>query len=193
MTMRIHEIHPSLVHFPLTLIPVSLLLDLVGRLTGKRSWMRAGARMMPVAAASGALAATAGLVAQGAVEVDRGALETLVTHRNLNLGLVALTGVLALVRARSETPSIVYLAAGVAGMVAMNYTAYLGARLVYRHGVGVEKAGGVRPERSPEVRWENIRDVLGVTADSGREALRHTARDLGDAEIAPALHRPDRL
>lgn len=192
MTLRIHEIHPSLVHFPLALIPASLLLDLIGRLTGKRSWMRAGARMMPIAAASGAVAATVGLVAQGAVEVDRDAHETLVTHRNLNLGLVVLTGVLALMRARSQTPSIGYLAAGVAGVVAMNCTAYLGGQLVYRHGVGVEKAGGVRPERSPEVRWENIRDVLAVTADSGREALRHTARGLGDAEIAPALHRSER-
>lgn len=190
MPIRLHELHPTLVHFPLALVPVSLLLDGLGALLGKPAWRRSGARLMPIAAASSALTATSGLVAQGAVNVPPAAHPTLVTHRNLNLGLVALTAALAVVRARNDEPGPGYFLAGLAGVVAMNYTAYLGAKLVYRHGVGVERAGGVLPGRSPEVRWENIRDVLGATANNGRVATRHASEDVRRGQFAPELRRP---
>ncbi len=64
MPIRLHELHPSLVHFPLTLVPLSLLLDAFGCLLGKRSLVRAGGQLMPLAAATGAVTAGAGLVAQ---------------------------------------------------------------------------------------------------------------------------------
>ena len=53
MTMRIHELHPTLVHFPLALFPVALLSDIAGRLTGHRGLMKLGSRLMPLAAAGG--------------------------------------------------------------------------------------------------------------------------------------------
>jgi uncharacterized membrane protein len=190
MTMRLHELHPSLTHFPLALIPLSLALDLVGRLAGNRRWMRAGKRLMPLAAASGVATAAAGLVAQSAVEIPPEAHDTMTTHRNLNLGLVAMTGVLACARSKSAVPSIGYLIAGLAGVAAMNYTAYLGGRLVYRHGVGVETAGGVRPEQSPEMRWERAGELASMSAQYAGQALRSTAREMRHGEFAPALARP---
>ncbi len=189
MAMRIHEIHPALVHFPLALAPLSLFLDLAGRIAGRRSWMRAGARLMPVAAASGALAGAAGLVAQGSVEVSREARDTLTTHRNLNLGLVVLTGVLAAARQRTETPSLGYLLAGLAGVAAMSYTAYLGGRLVYHYGVGVEKAGGVDPHKSPELRWVSAKEALAAAATNSREALTQSIEQPRETEVAPAVTR----
>lgn len=189
MPIRLHELHPSIAHFPLALVPVSLLLDGLGAVLGKPGWRRSAARLMPIAAATGAVTATSGLVAQGAVRIPADAHPTLVTHRNLNLGLVALTTALAVVRSRTAQPGPGYFLAGLAGVVAMNYTAYLGGKLVYRHGVGVEKAGGVLPGRSPEVRWENIRDVLGATADNGRAAARHAAEEVRQGQIAPELGR----
>lgn len=174
MSIRLHELHPSLVHYPLALVPLALGLDALGCLLGKRSWSKAGGRIMPLAAAAGAVTAGAGLIAQSAVRIPPQARKTLVTHRNLNLGIVALTAALSVVRTRTERPGLGYFAAGFAGLVAMKYTAYLGGHLVYRHGVGVEAAGGVREERSPEVRWENIRDVLGTTAE--RDARAAVAR-----------------
>jgi uncharacterized membrane protein len=192
MAMRIHEIHPSVVHFPLALAPLSLLLDLAGRIAGRRGWMRAGGRLMPVAAASGAVAAAAGLVAQGSVEVSREAHDTLVTHRNLNLGLVALTGVLAMARQRSETPSLGYLLAGLAGVAAMNYTAYLGGKLVYQYGVGVEKAGGVQPHRSPELRWVSAKEALAAAAANSKQAFEQSIEQAREGELAPALRDSSR-
>lgn len=52
MAIRLHEIHPSVVHFPLALFPASVLADLAGRLTGNRALMRLGAALMPWAAGS---------------------------------------------------------------------------------------------------------------------------------------------
>jgi uncharacterized membrane protein len=187
MAMRIHEIHPSLVHFPLALVPAALLCDLAGRLAGSRALMTAGAKLMPIAAASGAAAAVAGLVAQGSVEFDDEAHAVLATHRNLNLGLVLLTAALSAVRRRSRRPGIAYLAAGLAGVAAMNYTAYLGGKLVYHHGVGVEKAGGVQASRSPEIRWSNAGAALRASIAHGGEALRHTVDGISHGEIAPTL------
>ena len=189
MAMRIHELHPSLVHFPLALAPLSILLDLVGRITGNARWMRAGARLMPVAAASGVIAGAAGLVAQESVEISPEAQATLVTHRNLNLTLVALTGLLAAVRQRHDEPSLGYLAAGLVGVAAMNYTAYLGGKLVYKYGVGVETAGGVRPEKSPELRWVSAHEALSATMQHGKEAVTHALDEARHGELAPAVTR----
>src|SRR4051812_2154690 len=120
MPMRLHEVHPSLAHFPLALVPVSIAADIVGAVTGNRFLMRMGAALMPVAAVTGAVTAVAGLVAQNAVEAQGEGHDLLVTHRNLNGALVALTAALAIVRSRTEEPTAGYLAAGVGSALAMN-------------------------------------------------------------------------
>lgn len=187
MALRIHEVHPTLVHFPLALIPLAVVCDLVGVATGNRSLLRTGRRLMPIAAASGVVAGASGLVAQGSVEVNEAARPVLATHRNLNLGLVLMTGALALWRRASLQPSTGYLAVATAAVAAMNYTAYLGGKLVYHHGVGVEKAGGVKPERSPELRWQTAGAAAQASVRHGTAALRHTVQDLRSGEVAPAL------
>lgn len=187
MAMRIHEVHPSLTHFPLALFPLSIVADLIGRATGNRSLMRLGKTVMPIAAVSGVATGAAGLVAQAAVEANGPAHELLVTHRNLNVGLVVLTGVLALLRGRSNEPSIGYLAAGVAGVLAMNYTAYLGGTMVYRYGVGVQTAGGIKDGRAPEIHGRTLPAVAKMAGQHAMHSLTHAAKELRDGEIAPAL------
>lgn len=142
MPIRIHELHPSFVHFPLALFPAALVADVAGRVSGNRWLMKLGARLMPVAAASGAVAAVAGLVAQEAVAAKGASHDVLVTHRNLNLALVLATSLLAAARRKRGEPSLAYLACGMGGLLVMSYTAYLGGKMVYQHGVGVEAAGG---------------------------------------------------
>lgn len=39
MAIRLHELHPTLAHFPLALLPVAFLADLFGRLGGRRRLM----------------------------------------------------------------------------------------------------------------------------------------------------------
>lgn len=42
MAMRLHELHPSLVHFPIALLPTSIGSDLVGTLTRSRRLLELG-------------------------------------------------------------------------------------------------------------------------------------------------------
>jgi uncharacterized membrane protein len=192
MAMKLHEIHPSIVHFPLALLPASLALDTIGQLTGSRGVMNVARALAIGASAAGAVAGVAGLVAQQTVRAEGEAHKALVTHRNLNIGLLALTTTLASVRMSRERPGLLYLMAGFAGVAAMNYTAYLGGKMVYTHGVGVERLGGVREGQSMEIR----RGSYGLAA---RTALTHIGRgivqifrELLRGEVAPLLSRQPR-
>lgn len=50
MTMRLQEVHPATVHAPITLLPLSLTADVLGRLTGNDGLLELGRRTMPLAA-----------------------------------------------------------------------------------------------------------------------------------------------
>lgn len=186
MSIRIHEVHPTLAHFPLALLPVAFFADLIGRFTGRDNLTRMARFLMPVAAASGAATAAAGLAAQEAVEPGD-AQDLLVTHRNLNAGLVAAVGVLALVRARSATPSTGYLLASAAALAGMGYTAYLGGKMVYQHGVGVSRAGGLREQDSPEISYGHLGEAAQIAAENVGHAAIHAVQHLREGKIAPAL------
>lgn len=187
MSMRLQEIHPSLVHFPIALLPASLAADAIGRLTGNRALLEAGRLSMPVAAASAAVAGVFGLIAQEAVNTDGPAHDYLVTHRNLNLGLIGLTAVMAAKRLRRRRPSLGYLLAGAAGLGAMSYSAYLGGHMVYDLGVGVKAAGGVREGAAPEILPDNVEEVARVARDHLVQGARHTMEHLRQGEVAPLL------
>ena len=190
MALRLHEIHPSIVHFPLALFPTAVLADLAGRLTGSTALMRLGKRLMPVAAGSALASGAAGLVAQEAVRHEGRAHQLLVTHRNLNLGLIALSIAMSVVRARKEKPGAGYLLAGLGALAAMQYTAYLGGKMVYEHGVGVRPAAGVDEAASPEIRPGAVREALRASLHHASHGARHAAGDLRRGEMAPALTRP---
>lgn len=187
MSMRLQEIHPALVHFPIALLPVSLGADALGWLTGSDTLLQMGRRTMPLAAASAALAGAFGLVAQEAVEVGSQTHDYLVTHRNLNLGLIGLTAAMAADRARRDHPNLAYLLVGAAGIAAMTYSAYLGGHMVYEHGVGVAGAGGLREDKAPEIRTDNLPEVAQVAREHLVHGTAHALKHLKEGEIAPLL------
>jgi uncharacterized membrane protein len=185
--MRIQEIHPALVHFPLALIPTSLAADALGRATGSRTLMDLGRTTMPIAAASAAISGIFGLVAQEAVDVEGEAEEMLITHRNLNLGLIALTAAMAVQRSRRRRPTRGYLLAGALGSLVMSYSAYLGGHMVYELGVGVREAGGLLEGEAPEVRPGNLREAARVSAEHIVEGVKNTFAQTREGEVAPAV------
>ncbi|HEU4627014.1 MAG TPA: DUF2231 domain-containing protein [Steroidobacteraceae bacterium] len=187
MSLRLHEVHPSIVHYPLALVPAALLIDVIGRVTGSRALMRTGRYLMPAAAITGVAAGVAGLVAQQAVRTSPHSHKMLVTHRNLNIALVSATGALAVARARRERPGWGYLLAGFAGVAALQYTAYLGGKMVYSHGVGVEAEKGVRSSDAPEIHREGLGDVVRLALHHIRDGIGRTLRELARGEIAPML------
>jgi tetrahydromethanopterin S-methyltransferase subunit D len=120
--------------------------------------------------------------------VPEGARDLLVTHRNLNLSLVGIAGLMSFARARRTEPTPAYLLAGLAGLAVMQVTAYLGGRMVYEHGVGVKPAGGVRDERAPQVGEDDLTEVARTAAGNIDAAAEHTAHSVARGAIAPALH-----
>jgi uncharacterized membrane protein len=185
MPMRVHEVHPALAHFPVALLPTAVAADLVGRLTDNPSLMEMGRQLMPIAAASVAATGIAGFAAQEAVKTSDISHDILVTHRTLNIGLLALSVGLAAIRSRSRRPSAGYLLAGLAGAALVTYSGYLGGRMVYAHGVGVDPADGVEHERAPEMPREGFGRAARTAADNVGQAIRHTAHETAEGQIAP--------
>jgi hypothetical protein len=142
---------------------------------------------MPVAAASAAISAVTGLIAQEEAQVSGEAADLLVTHRNLNVSLTAVSALMAVWRWGRREPGAGYLALGLAGLGAMGYSAYLGGKMVYEHGVGVKPADGLRDGDSPEL-------SLSQAGEAARRAVADVARgvpravdDLRAGRIVPAL------
>src|SRR5574338_791348 len=121
MTLRLQEVHPSLVHFPIALLPVSIGADVVGRATGNRGLFETARHTMEIAAVGAALAGISGLVAQEEVNVEGETMDMLITHRNLNITATLLMSALALWRNRRYRPSLGYLGLGLAGVGALTY------------------------------------------------------------------------
>lgn len=192
MAIGLQEMHPAVVHFPIAFLPLSLGADALGRLTGDYALQRMGRLTMPLAAASAANAAAFGLIAQQAVRAEGQAHDILVTHRTLNAGLVALTAALAVKRLRTRRPGLGYLALGLAGLGMMGYSAYLGGRLSYEHGVGVKPAGGLNEARAPEIGLDNVGQGARAAAGNLADGVRGAAREYASGELAPALASADK-
>lgn len=191
MPIGLQELHPAMVHFPIAFLPLSLASDALGRLTGDPALMEMGRRTMPLAAAGAATAAAFGLVAQQAVHAEGQAHDLLVTHRTLNAGLVALTAAMAARRVRRRRPGLGYLALGLAAYGMMGYSAYLGGRMAYAHGVGVKPAGGVNEERGPEIGLGNVRESARIAARNLADGVRGAARETARGELVPAAASPE--
>jgi uncharacterized membrane protein len=187
MAVRLQEVHPSIVHFPLALLPAAVAADLLGRVTGSETLRGMGRVLMPVAAATAAVTAVTGLVAQEEVAVDGVAEELLVTHRNLNHSLVTLSTALAAWRLRTERPGAGYLALALAGLGAMSYSAYLGGKMVYEHGVGVRPADGLRDGDSPELTPGRAGEVARRVAADVERGVHRALDDLRRRDPLPAI------
>ncbi|HEY0776501.1 MAG TPA: DUF2231 domain-containing protein [Gemmatirosa sp.] len=183
MPPRLHEIHPAIVHFPIAVLPIALGADLLGRVTGSRTLSDVGRALMPLAAAGAAVSAATGLIAQQEVSAEGVAGDILVTHRNLNLSLTAITALMAVSRWSEDEAGAGYLALGLAGLGALSYSAYLGSKMVYEHGVGVKPADGLAHGESP-----------ALSPSEAPSAARRALADLKDgAAVAVADVRAGRL
>jgi uncharacterized membrane protein len=188
MTIRLQEVHPSLVHLPISLLPLAIGADALGRATGNRGLLETGRRTVGVAAVGAALSGVSGLIAQEEVNVQGETMDMLITHRNINIAATLVTGLMAVWRSKRYRPSLGYLGLGLAGVGVLAYSAYLGGTLVYKHGVGVAPAGGQYRKNPPE---------LGAVAEAGafaRDAakdlvhgVKHLAQELAQGKILPSL------
>lgn len=187
MAMRLQEVHPSLVHFPLTLLPMAVGADIIGKFTGNKKLNWVGKWGIAATAITGVAAGLAGLVAQEEVNVSGRTRDMLITHRNLNLAAVSAIGAMAVRRAQVKEPSIPYLLGGVAALGVALFSAYIGGELVYRHGVGVEPADGLWEGGGPELRFKNTGQVVRSAGKGLGMGFMHLGKEMAQGKIVPTL------
>ena len=187
MSLRLQEIHPSLVHFPIALLPAAVGADLLARLTGSQRLADAGRVLMPIAAVSAVVSAAAGLVAQEEVVAEGKAGDLLATHRTMNLTLTAVGTAMAAYRMGRERVGAGYLAVGIAGLGALGYSAYLGGKMVYEHGVGVKPADGLRDGDSPELTPGELGQAARRAVSDIEQAIPATLDDARAGRLVPEL------
>ncbi len=147
MPMRTHELHPSVVHAPLALIPAAAVVDLLAALSPRdRRLDRVGRRLWWATAGGGLFVGLTGMAASQEIELrsDR-ARDMMFLHGIGNLGIVVSALGVAAWRSRNRA-SLTSAAAGLLAVGAAVYTAYLGGELVYSHGAGVKPLGGAAAE-----------------------------------------------
>lgn len=187
MAMRLQEMHPSLVHLPITLFPTAIGIDLVGRATGNSQLLETGRRAIGFAAIGAAVSAITGLIAQEEVNVEGKTRDILITHRNINLAATIMTALMTRWRFRQSRPSAAYLGLGLAGIGALTYSAYLGGELVYHHGVGVAAADGQYREHPPELRRGDMGSFSRDAVTDIGHGVEHLAKELAKGKIVPTL------
>jgi uncharacterized membrane protein len=193
MSMRLQEIHPALVHYPLAFLPLAVGADMLAEAADDDGLREVGRIGMALAAGSAALAGLAGLMAQEEVNVERGseAYDMLVTHRTINVSAILGATAMAVWRWRQREASPTYLAVGAAALGAVGYSAYLGGKMVYKHGLGVEAAGGIYEEEHPvpEITRRNAGRALRYAASDMAHGAMHAVRQMRRGDIAPMLTR----
>jgi uncharacterized membrane protein len=187
MALGLQEMHPALVHFPIALLPLAVGADAVGSVTGNESAFSFGQKAICVAAAGAAASVVTGLIAGEEVNVEGSSQDMLMTHRNMNfIATVAAIG-MAIWRIKHRKPNAAYLGVGAAGVGILAYTAYLGGKLVYDVGVGVEPAHGVYRPDAPTLRSGRIALFIKTAGTDLVHGVEHMAEEVAKGELVPTI------
>jgi len=187
MAIRLQQMHPALVHLPVALLPLAVGADFLGRATSNRTLLSFGQKAICVAAIGALGAVASGLIAGEEVNVEGESREMLITHRNLNLVATLAATAMAIWRASHRRPSTLYLGAGAAGIGIVAYTAYLGGKLVYDTGVGVEPAHGVYRADAPSLQAGQVRAFVKTAATDLVHGVQHMAQEVRKGQVVPTL------
>src|ERR1043166_4953694 len=140
---EVPNIHMIVVHFPIALLPVSLGLDVLGRVFGSRDLHAAGRWTLWIGTLAAGAAVWSGL--EGADDVHAyvtdAADELMDLHQNLQLGTLGAAIGLSLwrlvARPFPDRGSLVYLLIALAMNVNLVVASDLGGQMVFMHGVAV--------------------------------------------------------
>jgi uncharacterized membrane protein len=135
------NIHPLIVHFPIGLLLVAFLLEVIALLWKKQEFSRAGWWNQIAGTLGLALAVVSGLLAETTVRMANDAREPFERHEQIAFVVATLFAVLLFWRIASRgqipRPSWVFLLCFAAGVALLVTGAFLGGEIVYRYGVGV--------------------------------------------------------
>lgn len=140
------NIHPLIVHFPIALIIVVFILDLLGAMSKRKSLVSA-ANILSIFAALGAVAAViTGLIAEESVWQTNEAHGLIELHETIGFAVLGAALVSLIfrpaIKKKKSKGSLLWIAViiSLAAAILVGYEGYLGGEIVYRHGAGVEKA-----------------------------------------------------
>ena len=143
------NIHPLIVHFPITLLIIAVLIDLASLIVKNQKWLKNSATLLYATGAASALVTYfTGRNAADTVAIPAAANLIVNEHSDWALRTVVFFGILAVIRLAVSfkmpepklSVSVPLLVGGLAGLFLLYETAEHGAQLVFQQGVGVEAA-----------------------------------------------------
>jgi uncharacterized membrane protein len=144
--MLLHELHPSVVHAPLALLPTAAVADLIAVTTGDKAWAKVARRVWVAGTLSGVFAGVAGLAASQEVRLDSPRARDMTFLHGVG-NAVILMGAMGVTAWRlKREPTVTTTVLGLAACGLALYTASLGGKMVYELGVGINPM----PEDSPQ-------------------------------------------
>lgn len=167
-------LHPAIVHYPIALITVSVLADLVGYLSNSSTLKATGWWTLIAAATGAALALIAGLFDMNREQIEEEAHKRVHTH--MKVGLLLFTVIAALTVWRwSIYAGIIsdvgwaYVTMALLVLALTFFQGWLGSELVFSAGVGVAPTGqGTESAADAKKRLEAI-----PTSDAGAHKHEH--------------------
>jgi len=187
MAIRLQEMHPALVHLPIALLPLAIGADVAGSVTDNESVLSFGQKAICIAAAGAVASAVTGLIAGEGVNVEGASQDMLITHRNLNFIATVVATSMALWRVNHRKPNAAYLGVGAAGVGVLAYTAYLGGKLVYDVGVGVEPAHGVYRSDAPALKSGQVGSFVKTAGTDLVHGVQHMIQEVAKGRLMPTI------
>lgn len=144
-----HPIHPMLIVFPLGLLGMAIVFDVLGLVLGNGYWSEIAYWMIAAGIVTGLLAAPFGLIDWLAIPSGTRAKRIGAWHGIGNLFVLLLfAGSWFLRNAAPQTPDTLALALGFGGVALALVTGWLGGELVDRLAVGVDEGAHVNAPSS---------------------------------------------
>jgi uncharacterized membrane protein len=138
-----HNIHPLLVHFPIALLSMFFVLDLLGTVARKAHWRSAASYFLYMGTIAALFTVLAGFKAAESVAHGQAVHAIMETHEHLGVFVLSLSGVLSLWRLKSggiihNAANVLFLILSTLLVVIMSFGADLGGLMVYHYGVAVD-------------------------------------------------------
>jgi uncharacterized membrane protein len=144
-----HPMHPMLVNYPLGLLTVSPIFDIVHLVTGNGYWSEIAFWMIAAGSIGGLLAAAVGTIDWLAIPFGTRAKSVGLLHGAGNYVILVLFIVSWLLRLSDpKAPSIIAYVLSFLGAVLLAGTGWLGGELTLRMGIGVDEGANLNAPSS---------------------------------------------
>ena len=148
-----HPIHPMLIVFPLGLLGMAVIFDIIALALGQGYWSEIGYRMIAAGVVTGLIAAPFGAIDWWAIPSGTRAKRIGLLHGVGNVVVVLMFAASWWLRRPAPSmPETLPLALSFAGLVLALGTGWLGGELVDRLGVGVDEGAHVNAPSSLKTR-----------------------------------------